>query len=264
MKRIACLVALVTLLMCSSGTAWADGEDVDGSVETVDDLVRVTVVRSGGEDRVAAVTGRRAAQQGCTWSLVYAPELEDAPYGISPGPRPHPDARFALLLCDGQIVQPIWVAPDDVLDVDAAAGTEAQRYVEDVLGPGVRIGVNPSARGLVGLDSWFWIEGFDGTMTAPPIAAFGLTIEVRMSSGGVTWDFGDGGSVSGDLGRAYPEESTVQHVHQHDGSFTIAATIELVPEYRVDGGPWVTLPNLQATATTVHEVEERQAVITNA
>jgi hypothetical protein len=212
---------------------------------------------------VASVRGGGgAAQEGCAWSLVYAPELEDAPYGISPGPKPHPDAQFALLLCDGQIVQPIWVAPDDVVDLDAAAGAEAERYVEDVLGPGVRIGVNPAGRGLVGLDSWFWVEGFDGSITNPPISAFGVTIEVRMSSGSVTWDFGDGDSVVGDLGRAYPEESTVQHVHQRDGTFTIAATIDLVPEYRVDGGPWLTLPSLQATATVVHEVEERQAVIT--
>ena len=37
--------------------------------------------------------------------------------------------------------------------------------------------------------------------------------------------------------------------------------IDLVPEYRVDGGPWLTLPNLQAVATTDHAVEERQAVV---
>ena len=85
-----------------------------------------------------------------------------------------------------------------------------------------------------------------------------------MSSGSVTWDFGDGESIAGDLGRAYPAESTVQHVHQRDGTFTITATIDLVPEYRVGGGPWLTLPDLQATATAQHDVEERQAVITNA
>jgi hypothetical protein len=263
MRRVLCAAAVIVLAMWPSAPAHADGETVDGTVETVENVVRVTVVRVGGENRVASVRGGGgAAQEGCAWSLVYAPELEDAPYGISPGPKPHPDAQFAPLLCDGQIVQPIWVAPDDVVDLDAAAGAEAERYVEDVLGPGVRIGVNPAARGLVGLDSWFWVEGFDGSITNPPISAFGVTIEVRMSSGSVTWDFGDGDSVVGDLGRAYPEESTVQHVHQRDGTFTIAATIDLVPEYRVDGGPWLTLPSLQATAAVVHEVEERQAVIT--
>ena len=114
----------------------------------------------------------------------------------------------------------------------------------------------------MGLPSWFWIDGFDGQVSAPPISAFGLTIDVRMSSGTVTWDFGDGTVETGDLGRAYPEESTVQHVHQHDGTFTITASIDLVPEYRVDGGAWITLPDLQAVATTAHPVEERQAVVT--
>ena len=166
-------------------------------------------------------------------------------------------------MCNGTIVQPIWVAPDDIVDVDAVARDEAQRYIEDVLVPVVRIGVNPAARGLVGLPSWFWIDGFDGQVMAPPITAFGLTIDVRMSSGTVSWDFGDGTVESGDLGRAYPEESTVQHVHQHDGTFTITASIDLVPEYRVDGGPWITLPNLQAVATATHAVEERQAVVTH-
>jgi hypothetical protein len=154
------------------------------------------------------------------------------------------------------------VAPDDVVDLDASARAEAERYVRDVLTPAVSIGVNPSARGLAGLRSWFWIDGFAGTLTAPPISAFGMTIDVRMSAGTVTWDFGDGTVEQGDLGRAYPEESTVQHAHRDAGSYTITATIDLVPEYRVDGGPWTTLPNLSTTASTTHAVEQRQPVIT--
>lgn len=263
MRRLLSLALLV--VVCAQGVAAGDESDpvTDGRADTVEDAVRVTVVKSGGEHAVRSVTGGAAgSQQGCVWSLVFSPELEDTPYGTSPGPKPHPDARFALLLCNGQIVQAIWVAPTDIVDLDALARDEAQRYIEDVLVPTVRIGVNPAARGLVGLRSWFWVEGFTGSVTAPPITAFGLTIEVRMSSGSVAWDFGDGSTLDGDLGRAYPAESTVQHAHQRDGAFTITAAIDLAPEYRVDGGPWLTLPNLQATATTQHEVEERQAVIT--
>ena len=227
--------------------------------------MRVTIIKSGGEHSVFAVSGgatgaREGLQSG---RLSFTPELEDAPYGTSPGPKPDPEARFALLLCNGEIVQAIWVAPDDIIDLDAVARDEAARYIEDVLVPDVQIGVNPAARGLVGLRSWFWVEGFTGSVTAPPITAFGLTIDVRMSSGTVTWDFGDGTAIEGNLGRAYPEESTVQHAHQSDGSFTITAVIDLVPEYRVNGGPWITLPDLQATATADHEVEERQPVITD-
>jgi hypothetical protein len=225
--------------------------------------VRVTLLKQGGEHLVQTVTGGGSdPRTGCTWSLVFAPELADAPYGTSPGPMPHPDARFALPLCDGSIVRAIWVAPDDVVDLDAAARAEAERYVRDVLTPVVSIGVNPAAKGLAGLRSWFWIEGFGGTVTAPPIAAFGLTIEVRMSSGSVTWDFGDGTVEVGDLGRAYPEESSVQHAHRDAGTYAIAAAIDLVPEYRVDGGPWTTLPSLSTTASTSHPVEQRQAVVT--
>ncbi len=267
MRRI--LVAVVVFLMTASSVPTGADEggydETDAGAGSIEDAVRVIIIRSGGEDIVQSVNGGEAgAQQGCAWSLVFAPELEDTPYGISPGPKPDPDARFALLLCNGEIVQPIWVSPADIIDLDALARSEAEKYIEDVLVPAVGIGVNPAARGLVGLDSWFWVEGFDGSVVAPPITAFGLTVDVRMSLSSVGWDFGDGQSLDGDLGRAYPAESTVQHVHQRDGTFTITATIELVPQYRVDGGPWLTLPDLQATATTIHEVEERQAVITDA
>ena len=114
----------------------------------------------------------------------------------------------------------------------------------------------------MGLDSWFWIEGFDGSVTAPPITAFGLTIDVRMSSGTVSWDFGDGTVEAGDLGRAYPRgvdgsarAPARRHLHHHRHASTSS------PEYRVDGGPWLTLPT-SAVATTTHAVEERQAVVT--
>ena len=266
MKRFlaACLAVIFSLGL----SAWAEAEEGDYNgetdVDTVEEAVRVTVIKSGDSYTVGSVAGGGSSgpRTGCHWTLVFAPELSDVPYGTSAGPRPSPEARFALLLCDGTIVRAIWVTPADIIDLDALAAAEADRYVEDVLVPDVRIGVNPAARGLVGLRSWFWIEGFSGIVTAPPIAAFGLTIDVRMSSGTITWDFGDGVAEAGDLGRAYPAESTVQHAHQRDGAFTIVATIDLVPEYRVDGGPWLTLPGLPAVATALHEVEQRQAVIT--
>src|SRR5690606_20499708 len=153
----------------------------------------------GGMDAVRSVTrGGMENHEGCSWSLLYVPGLDDTPYGTSAGPMPHPEARFALLQCDGVTVRPVWVAPDAVIDLDAAARAEAQRYVEEVLRPAVSIGANPAAKGLVGLRSWFWVEGFGGQVTAPPITAFGMTIEVRMATGSVTWDFGDGTIVDGD------------------------------------------------------------------
>lgn len=264
MKRI--VLAMVLLVLLHSPTAEAEDRDVNAetTAETIPDAVRVTVVKLGGEYEVQSVSGGSSATHvGCTWTLLFTPNLGDTPYGTSPGPQPDPAARFALLLCNGSIVRPIWILPGDVVDLDAAIRDEADRYIRDVLTPAVTIGVNPAAKGLAGLRSWFWIEGFTGSITAPPISVFGLTIDVRMTSRSVTWDFGDGTTSTGDLGRAYPDESTVQHAHQDAGRFTITAVIELVPEFRVDGGPWFTLPPLSATATATHQVEERQPVITD-
>jgi hypothetical protein len=258
--------AAIVLLLFMAASASAEEGDYNGEadVETVPDAVRVTLVKMGGEYAVQSVSeGASAAHVGCTWTLAFAPDLDDTPYGISAGPMPDPGARFAMLLCNGSLVRPVWVAPGDVVDLDAVVRGEAQRYVEDVLTPVVGIGVNPAAKGLVGLRSWFWVEGFSGEVVAPPISAFGLSIEVRMTSDHVDWDFGDGSTLRGDLGRAYPQESSVQHAHQRDGSFRVTAVIDLVPEYRVNGGPWLTLPGLSATAFTVHPVEQRQPVVTS-
>ena len=263
MRRLLAAVLISVVALADPG--FAEDRDVtsEATAETISEAVRVTIVKSGGRYGVQSVAGGGGAStDGCTWTVVFAPDLESAPYGSSAGPQPDPEARFAILMCDGSFARYIWVSPEDVMDLDALAEQEARRYVEEVLVPEVGIGVNPSARGLAGLRSWFWIEGFDGTVTAPPISAFGLTIDVRMSTVAVTWDFGDGSVEPGDLGRPYPEESTVQHAHQRDGTYTITATIDLAPEYRVDGGPWLALPNLPAAATTEHDVEQRQAVIT--
>jgi hypothetical protein len=262
MKRML-LLLLLAVLVCPAVASADQTDPVDEDVETVEGAVQVTIVKAGGSYSVAGVSGGGSEEHvGCAWTVVFSPDLDDTPYGTSAGPMPTPDSKFALLLCNGSIVRAIWVQPDDIVDLDAVAEDEAQRYIEDVLVPNVRIGVNPAVQGLVGLRSWFWIEGFDGSITAPPITAFGMTIDVRMSSGTITWDYGDGVVEDGDLGRPYPAESSVQHAHQDDGTFTITATIDLVPEYRVNGGPWLTLPGLQAVATTQHDVEERQAVIT--
>lgn len=263
----ACLLLLVAAVLAVAAPALADGKNKNRTTaiaDTVGDVVRVTILRMGGVDRVLSVEGGGGGDGGCAWSVAPAEVLGRGDYLVVPtGPGPEDRQMLYGLLCDGSLRGFVWISPEDVVDLDALARAEAERYVEEVLVPEVSIGVNPAARGLVGLPSWFWIEGFGGSVTAPPISAFGVSIEVRMSSGGVTWDFGDGTVEPGDLGRAYPKESTVRHVYQSDGSYRIAATIELVPEYRVDGGGWLELPPLSTSASTTHDVEQRQAVITN-
>lgn len=262
MRRLVLLLVLLHSVIQASFVA-ADETVPVGGAETVDNAVRVTLLHAGGDFIVRSVQGASVGRAGCGWSVVFAPELADAPYGTSPGPKPDPDARFGLLLCDGVVVRSIWVAPTDIADIDAVAGAQVERYVRDVLTPAVSIGVNPASKGLAGLESWYWVDGFSGSVTAPPISAFGLTVDVRMSTRWVTWDFGDGTVQRGDLGRAYPEESTVRHAHRSSGTYLIRATITLAPEYRINGGSWLALPDLTATTTRAQQVEQRQPVVTD-
>jgi hypothetical protein len=251
------------LAIAGVGPALADDEQTDAHAGTTADGVRVTVVAAGGSVSVGSVQGGDSgSQSGCVWTVNLAPGLDEARYGLEVPPMPDPGARFALLYCNGSFMRPIWIASADFVDLDAVAAAEAQRYVQDVLMPVVSIGVNPDSSGLVGLRSWFWIEGFTGSVQAPPINVFGMTIDVRMTSRSVTWDFGDGETLEGDLGRAYPVESSVQHAHRRSGDYRIGAVIHLVPEYQVNGGGWIPLPELAPTATTDLPVQEREPVLT--
>jgi hypothetical protein len=222
--------------------------------------VRVTIIKEGGQYRIAD-SGAKGGGKGrpddptCTERVQVFTMPADPAAGT-------PERRYALVTCGDSLIRSYWLADGDVQDLDGAARAEVARYVEDVIKPGMRIGVNPAAEGLVGLPSWFWIEGWSGSAQAPPISAYGVTIDVRMTSGEVLWDFGDGTELRGDLGAAYPAESTVRHAYQGPDRYTVTAGVTLEPSYRVNGGPWITLPPLTADATTQHPVQERQAVLT--
>ncbi len=110
--------------------------------------------------------------------------------------------------------------------------------------PNLVLGVNPGT-GLTGLASWFWLGGGSPTMPEATASSGPLTVAVRASFVGVTWDFGDGNrSDSGtQLGKPYPSRSDVQHVYQTDtfgrpGGYPVTAWLRYKVSYSVNGGPW--------------------------
>jgi hypothetical protein len=243
--------AVASLSLASAASAGADGPspETHGGAETVDNTVRVTIEKSGG---TYTMKPPPASSSSTPPACDYEYKLRER----TDGGRP-----YVIKLCEGRIVDLYEPREDEVVDLDAAAAAEAGRYVDEVVVPHVVIGANPAALGLVGLPSWFWVEGWSGSVQAAPISAYGLTIDVRMSSGSVQWNFGDGTSMSGDLGQPYPARSSVRHAFQRPGTFTVTAAIALAAEYRIDGGPWITLPPLTASAAAQHAVQERQAVL---
>lgn len=180
-------------------------------------------------------------------------------------PPPTPDAKAYNVYCGDAYVWTVWATPTQFNggDLTAAARGVAERLVRDLPFPAVAIGVSPQERGLTGLESWFWVTGYDGRTIVDSVAGFGITVTVEARATGVTWSFGDGSDVvAGDFGRAYPARSTVTHTYERrsgPGGFTVDADLTLDARYRVNGGPWERLEGVARAASITYRVDEARS-----
>ncbi|MGH9201410.1 MAG: hypothetical protein ACRD2A_09250 [Vicinamibacterales bacterium] len=175
------------------------------------------------------------------------------------------------LVCDGVWKAVVWIEiildeagnplppPTDPREV-------AERLRDQMPVPRSSVAINPD-RGVVGVESWFWIDGYDGSTLRNSTDAFGSLVEVEARVTRYRWSFGDGTTVESDTpGRAYPERSQVRHVYERSSAglpagYSVEATFTFAVRYRVDGGAWIELPGISRTANASHPVRESQAVI---
>jgi hypothetical protein len=142
----------------------------------------------------------------------------------------------------------------------------AMRLRDQIPIPNVTIEINPEL-GLVGVESWFWIKGYDGSPIVHSTDAFGRLVEVQADVLQYHWSFGDGSRFIGHtVGNPYPARSDVRHVYQrsslgHPGGYSVQAAFVFSVRYRVDGGGWIELPGITRVATALYPVQESQAVI---
>ncbi len=109
--------------------------------------------------------------------------------------------------------------------------------------PNLQVGINPST-GLTGMASWFWLAGTP-QMPDATASAGSLTVTVHAALIDLVWDFGDGNGVSSgtDLGRAFPAQSSIQHMYQTDtfgrpSGYSVSALARYLVTYSVNGGPF--------------------------
>jgi hypothetical protein len=181
-------------------------------------------------------------------------------------PRPGPGYVAYHVYCGATYVTSVWLPPDafgaaaPVVDPRAVA----EELVRDLPYPAATIGISPDARGLTGLESWFWVVGYSSTLR-DAVDGFGLRVEVEATPASVRWDFGDGTTaVTGTLGRAAPARSDVVHTYDERRRRTapgVRATVRLDTRYRVDGGPWEALDPVFRTATRGYPVAESRAAL---
>lgn len=173
------------------------------------------------------------------------------------------------VVCNGEVKSVIW------LDIsDEAGSAPASRDPRDVAlelrdemsVPRVDVEINPS-RGLVGVESWFWIDGYGGAPLTNSTDAFGDLVEVEARVTRYEWSFGDGATdVSESPGHAYPQKSEVRHVYERSSAglssgYPVDAEFVFAVRYRVNGGAWIELPGITRTAHADYPVRESQAVI---
>ena len=140
----------------------------------------------------------------------------------------------------------------------------AQRVRDHLRVPGLEIVSNP-ARGLVGLKTWFWIEG-GGQPLSDSLSAFGVRVDVQALPVSYQWDFGDGTTVTtASPGNPYPQRSPLTHVYErssagHPGGYRVSVATVFDVRWRANGGRWRTLPGITRTSERSYPVAESQAV----
>jgi hypothetical protein len=134
--------------------------------------------------------------------------------------------------------------------------------VDDIPVDLASINARPAGKAVTGIPSYFWVEGYDGEPIEGTVHNGPVSVDVAVTLGSVTWDFGDGtpALTTTDLGRAWPERSEIRHAYRERGTYTVTITLRLPATFTVNGGNVTDLPDIVRTATLTYVVDEVQAV----
>jgi hypothetical protein len=181
--------------------------------------------------------------------------------------------RYApyYLICDGQNRGVVWIEIDTTPPSNGGDQSRDPRdialHLRDVIPiPRASVDINPG-RGVVGVDSWFWLQGYRGASVKDSTNPFGQLVEVEATVTRYEWSFGDGTHITSESpGNPYPERSEVRHTFErssagYDAGYPIDVSFVFSVRYRIDGGPWIGLPGITRQAHTDYPVRESQAVI---
>lgn len=187
----------------------------------------------------------------------------------------NPDAAPWFVSCDNGYAGVAWVpfdAPGNptVVVVDGVPGVDPATYAASMADtiplPTISVAANPGV-GLVAMESWFWMDGYDGAPLSE-VRSLGLTVvEVQITPESYRWLFGDGTSMqTSTSGRPYPEESEVRHTYERSslatgGAYDVVLEITFSAQYRIDGGDWIPLPPMVRGFSDEYPVRQLQAVL---
>jgi hypothetical protein len=137
--------------------------------------------------------------------------------------------------------------------------------------PPIRVAANPAIFGLVGLDSWFWLDSAPSAVTMRE-ADGGIDYSITATMDSVDWGFGDGTraslvGVSG-LGQPYPQRSPVTHIYEahNQAGYVVDATVHYALTWTAMIGGQIVGPYAMGTVTQAaiplrYPVQQAQPVL---
>jgi hypothetical protein len=263
------VVALVTaVLMLLGPAAMADGPDDDqfdfNPTTVVNTNTNGAVVSSDTQATTMGTGGSAGGGSDCRLEVVGTiGEIFVDSFGtqLSQGLDPY------LLWCGNEMRGLVWLDPNAGGAAPAHdPQTIAMHLREEIPVPNAEIKINPT-RGLVGVDSWFWIDGYNGSPIEESTNAFGQRVEVEARVTRYEWSFGDGKTLeSKTVGRSYPHRSQIRHVYELSSAglasgYRVEVSFSFNVRYRIDGGGWIDLPGISRVAGAAYPVRESQSVI---
>jgi hypothetical protein len=132
----------------------------------------------------------------------------------------------------------------------------------------VRVAANPARVGLVGLDSWFWLDPSPRAVTVHETEA-GVNYAITATPTSANWDFGVGAGTMlagpAGYGRRYPQQSSVTHVYEahSQAGYTVRAWVRYAVMWTASTagqtiGPYPMDPITQAEIPLNYPVEQAQ------
>jgi hypothetical protein len=261
------IVAVLTLgLLAAAHPSKADEHFTWPTDIVVDTNPDAVVVEAGTGGTLPGTEGSQAASgSGCHAEAITHIGLSLYEDFWNKAPNVYP----FMLWCNGEAAGLVWltVGGDESSQTSALSPQEiAMSLRERIPMPQVTIGINPQ-RGLVGVESWFWVEGYDGSPIVESTDAFRRQVEVEARVKRYEWRFGDGGGlVSRRPGSPYPERSEIRYTYErssrgHPNGYEVEVGFVFSVRYRVGGGGWIDLPGIERIAQVFYPVRESQAVI---
>jgi hypothetical protein len=257
--------ALLSLMMPSAGADEPDDEQFHFAPTTVvHTSSNAVVVNADQQGTIAGTTSSASGGSDCrlepngTIGQIF---VDSFGAQLDQGLDPY------FLWCGNEMRGLVWLDPNaggagPALDPQ----TIAMHLRDQIPVPKADIRINPN-QGLVGVDSWFWIDGYNGSPIEESTNAFGQRVEVEASVTRYEWSFGDGETlVAKTVGRSYPHRSQIRHVYERSSAglasgYRVEVSFSFSVRYRIDGGGWVELPGISRVAETAYPVRESQSVI---